>query len=117
MEIVGTIKKIGVTEEKASGFKVRDLLVTVTDGKFPADVPVDFTQDKVELLNKFNVGEEVTVSINLGSYEATSSLTKVKRHMPKITGWKVSLVNDAPLKETAADMTIPADQENDELPF
>ena len=65
MEVEGKIKMIDTTKEVgSSGFKKRDVVVTTLE-QYPQHILVQFTQDKCNLLNGFNVGDNVKIDINL----------------------------------------------------
>src|SRR5690606_2627014 len=63
MEISGRIKKMFETQSFASGFKKRELVIT-TQEQYPQDILIEFTQDKIDLLNAVETGDEVKISIN-----------------------------------------------------
>jgi hypothetical protein len=65
-EVVGSIVHIGNTEVVGSAgtFKKR-LLVVKTSEQYPQEVPVEFVQDKCDVLDKYSIGQEVKVSINI----------------------------------------------------
>jgi hypothetical protein len=65
-EVIGSIIHIGNTETVGSAgtFKKR-LLVVKTNGEYPQEVPIDFVQDKCEVLDKYAIGESVKVDINI----------------------------------------------------
>lgn len=66
MEVTGSILHIGETETVGSAgtFKKR-LLVVKTKEQYSQEIPIDFVQDKCELLDPFLGGEDVKVSINI----------------------------------------------------
>lgn len=65
MEIIGKIILIGEIETfGAKGFKKRQVVIE-TESKYPQTIPVDFTQDKTNLLNLYNLGDFVNISINV----------------------------------------------------
>ena len=64
MEVQGKIKMIGETQTFGSnGFRKREVVVT-TEEQYPQHILVEFVQDKTDLLNNFQVGQNVKVSIN-----------------------------------------------------
>ncbi len=67
-EITGAIKVIIETQTFDSGFKKREFVVT-TDEQYPQDIKLEFTKDKVTLMDKFAIGETVKVSFNLRGNE------------------------------------------------
>jgi hypothetical protein len=87
MEIVGKIKVINPTKEVSDTFKKRELVVT-TDEQYPQHILIDFVQDKCDLLDKFQVGQEVKVSINLQGKEWSNPNGEVK-YFNSIKGWRI----------------------------
>lgn len=69
MEIQGRIKMLGSTQTVGSGgFRKRELVIT-TEEQYPQHLLVEFVQDKCDLLNAYQVGQQVKVSINLRGRE------------------------------------------------
>lgn len=106
MEITGKIYKIGNEEQVTASFKKR-LLVIETDEKYSQKVPIDFVQDKIDLIAPYKIGESVTVSINVRGNEYNG------KFYVNLQGWKIARdvanihVNDAQIVET----------EKNDLPF
>jgi translation initiation factor IF-3 len=63
-------------------------LVVTTDEQYPQHIMVEFTQDKCDLLNNYNVGEDVKVSINLRGREWVSPQGETK-YFNSIQGWRI----------------------------
>ena len=91
MEITGKIKLIGETETVGSvgTFKKR-LIVISTEEQYPQHVPVDFVQDKTSILDKYQVGEEVKVSVNVRGNEYNG------KYYVSLNGWKIEKLSQAP---------------------
>jgi hypothetical protein len=87
MEITGKIKVIGKDQHVTDKFTKRELVVT-TDENYPQHILVEFHQDKVDLLDKFQVGQNVTVGINIKGREWLSPQGETK-YFNTITGWKI----------------------------
>ena len=87
MEVQGKIKVINQTQEVSSSFKKRELVVT-TNEQYPQDIMIEFTQDKVELLNFYKVGQDVKVSINLRGREWINP-EGVAKYFNSIQGWRI----------------------------
>ena len=69
MEVTGKIKKIDETKTFGNnGFRKREVVVT-TDEQYPQFLLIEFIQDKCDLLDNYNVGEDVKISINLRGRE------------------------------------------------
>lgn len=91
MEITGKIKLIGETETVGSAgtFKKR-LIVISTEEQFVQHVPVDFVQDKTSILDKYQVGEEVKVSVNVRGNEYNG------KYYVSLNGWKIERLAQTP---------------------
>ena len=122
MEITGTIKKIDEAKTFGSGFRKREVVVT-TDEQYPQFLLVEFTQDKCDLLNNYNVGDTVKISINLRGREWVSPQNETK-YFNSIQGWRIEKMSDqsAPPSidsvqefETTTDFNLSEDE--DDLPF
>lgn len=96
MEVVGKIRVITPTKEVGSGgFRKRELVVT-TDEQYPQHISISFIQDKCDLLDRYQVGQDVRVSINLRGREWVNPEGEVK-YFNDISGWRVeSLQQQAP---------------------
>lgn len=88
MEVVGIIKLVGATQEiGAKGFRKRELVVTTAED-YPQMLMIEFTQDKVDLLNSFEVSQSVKVSINLRGREWINPQGEAK-YFNSLQGWKI----------------------------
>ncbi|TFG79136.1 MAG: DUF3127 domain-containing protein [Flavobacteriales bacterium] len=125
MEIQGKIKVLGETKTVGSGgFRKREVVVT-TEEQYPQHILVEFTQDKTDLLNNFQIGQAVKISINLRGRERTSPQGEVK-YFNSIQGWRIESLqteggqgNMPPVPPMEA--FEPADnlneEDHDDLPF
>lgn len=125
MEIQGSIKLIGDVQEISSTFKKRELVVT-TEEQYPQTISVEFVQDKTDLLNSFNVGQNVKVNINLRGREWENPQTKEIKYFNTIQGWRIELLESNEQNEDLPPLDNlspfePASETNDEdlddLPF
>lgn len=94
MEISGRIKKMFETQSFASGFKKREIVIT-TQEQYPQDILIEFTQDKIDLLNPISAGDEVKISINLRGREWVNP-EGVAKYFNSIQGWRLEKAGDAP---------------------
>ncbi len=91
MELQGKIKVIGETNTfGASGFRKREVVVT-TDEKYPQHIMVEFTQDKCDILNNYQVDQSVKLSINLRGREWVNPQGETK-YFNSIQAWKIEAV-------------------------
>src|SRR5688572_32801671 len=88
MEVSGRIKMIDETKSfGGNGFRKREVVVT-TDEQYPQHIMIEFTQDKCDLLNTYQVGEPVKVSINLRGREWVNPQGETK-YFNSIQGWRI----------------------------
>jgi hypothetical protein len=87
MQIKGTIKRVMPTVVINDKFQKRDLVVT-TEGEYPQDLNIQFTQNKCDVLNQYNAGDNVVVDINLKGRDYVSRDGK-QSNMTMIEGWKI----------------------------
>lgn len=81
--MIDTTKEVGT-----GGFKKRDVVVT-TDEQYPQHIQVQFVQDKCELLNTYQVGDNVVIGINLRGREWTNPKGETV-YFNTIQGWKIN---------------------------
>ena len=127
MEVTGRVKMIDQTKEVGSGgFKKRDIVVT-TDEQYPQHILVQFAQDKCDLLNNYQVGDQVKIDINLRGREWTNQQGETV-YFNTIQGWRIGKVQaeapaaaaqtpPMPAAETFAPATNLNEEEPDDLPF
>lgn len=93
MKLTGKIKVIGETAEfGASAFKKRELVIT-TNEQFSQDILIEFVQNQTFVLDGFEVGQDVEVSINIKGREWTNPQGEVK-YFNSIQGWRINPVGN-----------------------
>lgn len=125
MELQGKIKLIDETKEYGNnGFRKREMVLT-TEEQYPQTVLIEFIQDKTEILNNFQVGQDVKVHINIRGREWVNP-EGVTKYFNSIQGWRIESLapvsgsSDMPpvppmdVFEPASDFN---DDEQDDLPF
>lgn len=124
MEVTGKIKLIN--EEQtfgSSGFRKRELVVTTSE-QYPQMILIEFVQDKCDLLNSYQVGQDVKVSINLRGREWINP-EGVAKYFNAIQGWRIEAAQAegasevppmAPL-DNLEKISKTDDNEADDLPF
>jgi len=125
MEIQGKIKLIGETQTfGANGFRKRELVIT-TEEQYPQHIMVEFVQDKSDLLNNYQVGQGVKVSINLRGREWVNPQGETK-YFNSIQGWRIeNLQQDSqsgdippvPPAEAFEPVENLNEEDHDDLPF
>jgi single-stranded DNA-binding protein len=125
MEIQGRIKVISETKEYGNnGFRKRELVVT-TEEQYPQHILVEFVQDKTEILNQYQVGQQVKVSINLRGREWVNPQGETK-YFNSIQGWRIENLEAAnssgdippvPPMDAFEPATDINEDDHDDLPF
>ena len=91
MEIQGRIKQIFPSQIIGqNGFEKRDLVI-VTDENYPQTIIIQFTQQRCDLLNNLQVGQNVKVYINIRGREWTN-LQGDTKYFNTIEGWKIEVI-------------------------
>ena len=68
-EAAGKMKWIGTTQSFPSGFTKREFVVTTAHDKYPQDLKFDMMKDKCQLLDDFELGQDVQVSFDIRGRE------------------------------------------------
>ena len=125
MEVTGKVKVVNPEQQVSASFKKRELVVT-TEEQYPQHILIEFAQDKTDLLNNYNVGEQVKVSINLRGREWVNPQGETK-FFNSIQGWRIEKVQaeapsapqmpPMPASEAFEPATNFKEEEHDDLPF
>lgn len=116
LELKGKIKVINPTETFGSGFTKREFVITTAE-QYPQDVKFEVVKDKCETLDKYQVGQEVTVSFNCRGNEYNG------KYYVSLQAWKIeaqarieSRVATAPIVAQATQQVADL-EDSEELPF
>ena len=124
MEVSGKIKWLDETKTYGNnGFRKREVVVT-TEEQFPQHILVEFIQDKCDLLNAFQMGQNVKSGINLRGREWMNPQGETK-YFNSVQGWRIEALEASsnsemppmpppPAFESADDAS---DGPDDDLPF
>ena len=106
MEIQGRIKQIFPSQVIGqNGFEKRDLVITTIE-QYPQTIIIQFTQQRCDLLDSLQVGQNVKVYINIRGREWTNPQGETK-YFNTIEGWKIEVIqttnvaNQQPVAQTA----------------
>ena len=124
MEVTGKIKWIDETKTYGNnGFRKREVVIT-TEEQYPQQILIEFIQEKCELLNNYQVGQNVKIGINLRGREWTNPEGETK-YFNSIQGWRIdALENDSstemppmPTPTSFEPAEGDANEVDDDLPF
>ncbi|MBP8823448.1 MAG: DUF3127 domain-containing protein [Flavobacteriales bacterium] len=128
--INGTVKLVGPTLKVSEKFTKRELVVTEQGGQFPQHIPVEFTQDRTDLLDPIAPGDQVTVTAFVNGREWTGR-DGVTKHFLSLRGDRVEKAGataPAPMRPSSAPRAgsgvpapsiadMPPAGDEDDLPF
>ena len=103
-ELTGRLHKVFPTESKSDRFQARDFVVEISPNGYTQYVKFQLTQDKCDIIENFNEGNDVKVSFDLRGREWQG------KYFTNLNAWKVeNLVTET----FSAD---PGPQEPDQMP-
>ena len=124
--ITGTLK-VKFEEQKVSErFRKRDFVIQENSSQYPQMISFQLVQDRCNLIDNVNIGDEIRVFFNLRGREWKSPQGETK-YFNTIEAWKIENVNAAP-QQTAGVSNMSANPvsapdtsfssgESDDLPF
>lgn len=116
-QVEGKLWKVYPTEKKSESFSSRDFGLEIMSGNYPQLVKFQLTQDRCDIIDKFNAGDSIKVHFDLRGKEWDEKI------ISNLNAWKVELVSastDAPPPQTTAAPSVstpPTAQVDDEIPF
>lgn len=117
MEIKGQVYQVGETQQVTDKFKKREvILVTEPSSQYPQHIKVQFSQDKCDLADSLQKGQDVTFQINLRGKLYTDKNGN-ENCITNLEVWKVEGGQVAPPAPQANGAGLPATDLTDDLPF
>ena len=108
MKVQGTLIEKFETVQVTDNFKKRDVVVETIE-QYPQLLLIQFTKDKCDVLNNYNLGDVVEIDINLRGREWVNP-EGVKKYFNTIAGWKISKIEQAEVIDVIT-------EEDDSMPF
>jgi len=102
MELNGKVIVINDEENVSASFKKR-LLVIETEEQYVQKIPIDFVQGKCSILDNYQVGQNVKVSVNIRGNEYNG------KYYVSLNGWRI--------EEDGAQHPIQKQEENAQTGF
>ncbi|MFM2203630.1 MAG: Flavobacterium phage vB FspS lillamy9 [Bacteroidota bacterium] len=90
MELKGKVHFISDTVEVGNNGFTKRQIVIATEEQYVQYIPIDFVKDKTSLLDKFTIGQEVEVSVNVRGSEYQG------KYYVNLQGWKITANSEAP---------------------
>ena len=112
-ELNGTVKEIFDTQTFSSGFSKRAFVVTSEADKYPQDIQFECLKERIELVDKLNKGDKVTVSFDINGREWNG------KYFVNLVAWKIESQSSGGqvADDDTPPMPDPDEDFDDEPPF
>ncbi len=94
-EAAGEIRAIMDTQQVTDTFRKREFALEIEDGRYPQTVKFQLVQDKTELLDDFEVGQQVRVHFNLRGREYTRKSDGATDYWTNLECWRIEKADGA----------------------
>ena len=123
MEISGKIKWIDeIRTYGSNGFRKKELVIT-TQEQYPQNILIEFTQEKCELLDKYEIDDNIKIGINIRGREWINPEGQTK-YFNSIQGWRIEKTEIPDIENKPESLTTntkppsqDVNEEEDDLPF
>ena len=88
-EATGEIRAIMDAQQVTDSFRKREFALEIEDGRYPQTVKFQLVQDKTELLDDFEVGQQVRVHFNLRGREFTRKSDGSTDYWTNLECWRI----------------------------
>jgi len=118
MEVKGKIIEINDTQQISDRFQKREFVIEYAENpQYPEFVKFECIQDKVTMLDDYQVDDEVTVFFNLKGRKWTDRQGEVK-YFNSLQAWRMQKESSsAPAGNAAASQNTSSGQQESDLPF
>lgn len=120
MEITGKVHEVGQIQQVTDSFKKRDLVIQYAENpQFVEYIKFEATQDRVNIFDNLNPGDDVSVSFNLRGRPWTNK-DGVTSYFNSLVAWRVNKGAAQPQNyntPASAPADISNNGEDDDLPF
>jgi hypothetical protein len=119
MKILGRIAEIKESQQVSEAFKKRNFVVEYTENpQYPEYITFELIQDRCDIVNGFQVGQEVEVSFNLKGRKWVNPEGEIK-YFNSLQAWRVeSPSNNSGSQPRATEgVETLASVSEDDLPF
>jgi len=113
----GTLKVINEEQIISEKFKKREFVLEDNSGQYPQVISFQLAQDKVSLIDGYQLGNEVTVYFNLRGREWTSPKDGLVKYFNTLDAWKIEGSAAAPSAQSVPEAANLASSQEDDLPF
>ena len=117
----GKLHEIFDEQQVSEKFKKREFVLEIPDGAYTQFIKFQLTQDKCNLLDQYNVGDEVKVAFNLSGKPFTKNGTTM--YFTNLGAWRIEPASAQGGNQQRAAAPQPAastfvmDEADNDLPF
>lgn len=121
MNIKGKIIEIFDTQQVTDKFQKREFVIEFAENpQYPEFIKFELTQDRCDLIDSFNKGDEIDVFFNIRGRKWTDPQGQEK-YFNSLQAWRITVPQDPALQNTPAENLKEPEwlggEEEDELPF
>ncbi len=123
MDITGILKVKSEAQQVSEKFKKREFVITDNSSQYPQHISFQLTQDKCNLIDQYNVGDELKIHFNLRGREWTSPKNEIK-YFNTLEAWRIETISAGAKGSSSsssnmsdASQTITAASAEEDLPF
>jgi len=106
-EVSGKLHVKNDTVQVTDRFSKREFVLEIEDGMYPQHIKFQLTQDRVSLLDAFEVSDMLHVSFNLKGREYTNPQGEVS-YFTNLNAWRIQKVSDQQQPDTPPPASKPA---------
>ncbi len=120
-QLTGVLREIYDVQEISDKFRKRDIVVTDSSTQYEQHIKMQVTQDRCEVFDKLNVGDEVTVHFNIRGKQYQKKDGTGHDYFTTLEVWKVeansrgSQIQNPPPVNNASN--VPNGSDVDDLPL
>jgi Domain of unknown function (DUF3127) len=117
MKVIGKLLEIQETQQVSDTFKKRVFILEHAENpQYPEYISFELVQDRCDLINNLQPGQEVEVSFNLRGRKWINP-EGIAKYFNTLQAWRIETVAPGTSQETIAADNNAADNEEDDLPF
>lgn len=95
-----------------SGFTKREFVIKTTDdGDYPQDIKFELVKDKCSMIDKYNLGDKVTVHLNIRGREWN------EKYFVNLVAWKIEGATTATAAAATPASVASETEVHDDIPF
>jgi hypothetical protein len=121
MKVIGRLLEIQETQQVSDNFRKRMFILEHAENpQYPEYISFELIQDRCDLLDSFQTGQDVEISFNLKGRKWVNPEGATK-YFNALQAWRIEAVapgtSQAPSETASATNNIAAANEDDDLPF